>query len=207
LQPFRAMTPAMASGLLVRRSGVTGLRSMGGSPAPWNYLWKPAAYADTDEKRIAAAKKYGMLLEDYKQYDPVTEMDVMAGDYPKLPESSAMEYLRDPYYPWDIPQYRRNYGEPLHENWHAYRETRFTDMDGTLPYTRKHMLMFQILWFFMLYCLWRVCEGDFGIPKMTRPVGVEQLTHGLYKPGTRYPSEEPFVGVRTWYTFEVPKEE
>merc|ERR1712008_123400 len=146
-------------GLLLRRSGVTGMRSMGGSPAPWNYLWKPAAYADTDEKRISAAKKYGMLLEDYKQYDPVSESDVMAGDYPKL------------------------------------------------PYTRKHMLMFQILWFFMLYCLWRVCEGDFGIPKMTRPVGVEQLTHGLYKPGTRYPSEEPFVGVRTWYTFEVPKEE
>ena len=23
----------------------------------------------------------------------------------------------------------------------------------------------QIVWFFMLYCLWRVCEGDVGIPK------------------------------------------
>ena len=35
-----------------------------------------------------------MLPEDYKQYDPVTEADVMAGDYPKLPEKSAMIHLR-----------------------------------------------------------------------------------------------------------------
>ena len=35
-----------------------------------------------------------MLPEDYKQYDPVDEMDVMAGDYPKLPVKSAMIHLR-----------------------------------------------------------------------------------------------------------------
>ena len=35
-----------------------------------------------------------MLPEDYKQYDPVEEMDVMAGDYPKLPVKSAMIHLR-----------------------------------------------------------------------------------------------------------------
>ena len=38
--------------------------------------------------------RYGMLPEDYKQYDPVDEMDVMAGDYPKLPVKSAMIHLR-----------------------------------------------------------------------------------------------------------------
>ena len=54
-----------------------------------------------------------MLPEDYQQYDPVTEADVMAGDYPKLPEKSAMIHLRDPFYPWDMPTLRRNYGEPL----------------------------------------------------------------------------------------------
>ena len=35
-----------------------------------------------------------MLPEDYQQYDPVTEADVMAGDYPKLSEKSAMIHLR-----------------------------------------------------------------------------------------------------------------
>merc|ERR1711936_696768 len=81
--------------------------------------------------RLAAAKKYGMLPEDYKQYDPVTEADVMAGDYPKLPEKSAMILLRDPFFPWDVPTLRRNFGEPLQENWMQYQEDRYTDMDGT----------------------------------------------------------------------------
>ena len=39
-----------------------------------------------------------MIPEDYKQYDPVTEADVMAGDYPKLPEKSAMIHLRFGYW-------------------------------------------------------------------------------------------------------------
>ena len=38
--------------------------------------------------------RYGMLPEDYKQYDPVSEADVMAGDYPKLPAKGAMIHLR-----------------------------------------------------------------------------------------------------------------
>lgn len=34
----------------------------------WNYLFKPGPYPDTEEKRLAAAKKYGLLPEEYKPY-------------------------------------------------------------------------------------------------------------------------------------------
>ena len=44
--------------------------------------------------RVLLFLRYGMLPEDYQQYDPVTEADVMAGDYPKLSEKSAMIHLR-----------------------------------------------------------------------------------------------------------------
>ena len=88
------MSPVAISKLLASRTGMVTVKRCMGSPAPWNYLWKPAPYADTEEKRLAAAKKCRMLPEDYQQYDPVTEADVMAGDYPKLSEKSAMIHLR-----------------------------------------------------------------------------------------------------------------
>jgi len=191
------MTPAAVSGLLVRKTGLVTAKRCMGSPAPWNYLWKPAPHADTEEKRLAAAKKYGMLPEDYKQYDPVTEADVMAGDYPKLPEKSAMIHLRDPFYPWDVPTLRRNFGEPLQENWMQYQEDRYTDMDGTFRYTRKQMVASQIAWFsFVLFAMW-LCNGEHGIPLMVRPVACEQLVHDNYNP-VKNPT-------RTWYTFDVPE--
>ena len=52
------------------------------SPAPWNYLWKPGPYPEGTDERIAAAKKYGMIVEDYRPYE---DKDVLAGDYPMLP--------------------------------------------------------------------------------------------------------------------------
>lgn len=33
------------------------------------------------------------------------------GDYPKLPVISGDQ--RDPYYPWDSPELKRNFGEPV----------------------------------------------------------------------------------------------
>ena len=58
------------------------------SPAPWNYLWKPGPYPETEDERRAAAKKYGMIYEDYK---PSNEPDAMMGDYPMLPVEPAAE--------------------------------------------------------------------------------------------------------------------
>jgi len=58
----------------------------------------------------AAANKYGLKREDYKPYD---EKAICShGDYPELPMVESEQ--RDPYADWDMPEYRRNFGEPLH---------------------------------------------------------------------------------------------
>lgn len=79
--------------------------------AYWNKDWKPGKYPTTEEERRAAAKKYGLLPEEYK---PIPDDGEGAGDYPGFKPLAADS--RDPFYPWDYPEYRRNYGEPLHIN-------------------------------------------------------------------------------------------
>jgi len=77
--------------------------------AYWNKDWKPGPFPKTPAERAAAAKKYGLKEEDY---EPYADDGMGYGDYPKLPHQSMES--RDPYYPWDIPELRRNYGEPMH---------------------------------------------------------------------------------------------
>merc|ERR1712099_152797 len=67
-------------------------RSMA-SVKPWNYLWKPGPYPETEEERLAAAKKYGLIPEDYKPYPPDAFWNEHVGpqglgDYPMLQKSS-----------------------------------------------------------------------------------------------------------------------
>ena len=74
----------------------------------WNKDWKPGPFPTTPEQRVAAAKRYGLRVEDYDVYDH----DGMGyGDYPKLPMVSGD--AKDPYEDWDIPALKRNYGEPV----------------------------------------------------------------------------------------------
>ncbi|XP_013775882.1 NADH dehydrogenase [ubiquinone] 1 beta subcomplex subunit 8, mitochondrial-like [Limulus polyphemus] len=77
--------------------------------AAWNKDWKPGPYPKTPEERAAAAKKYGLIPEDYVPYPDDGDG---YGDYPKLPPISGE--ARDPYYAWDFPVLKKNYGEPLH---------------------------------------------------------------------------------------------
>lgn len=61
----------------------------------------------TEEERVAAAKKYNLIPEDYEVND-----DTMGyGDYPKLPPV-GMD-ARDPYEDMDYHYRRRNYGETV----------------------------------------------------------------------------------------------
>uniref|UniRef100_A0A646QFF0 NADH-1b8 n=1 Tax=Hemiscolopendra marginata TaxID=943146 RepID=A0A646QFF0_9MYRI len=76
--------------------------------AHWNRDWKPGPYPQTPEERAAAAKKYGLLPEDY---EPFPE-DEGYGDYPNLPMVSAE--AKDPFAVWDHAAHKRNFGEPLH---------------------------------------------------------------------------------------------
>merc|ERR1711868_210207 len=104
-------------------------RSMG-DVKPWNYLWKPGPYPETEEERIAAAKKYGLIPEDYKPYprDGTWNKHIGPqglGDYPMLEPSSGDS--RSGHVNWDDPDLKRNFGEPLHYNFYKQQETRYDD--------------------------------------------------------------------------------
>lgn len=87
---------------------------------------------------------------------------------------------RDGLYEWDQPEYRRNYGEPLHEEWWKYQETRFTPMSSrsSFPiyfmiiyladyrYTRREMFITQLcVGIFLITCIVITETGRYGIPK------------------------------------------
>ncbi|KAL4709790.1 hypothetical protein ACJJTC_001244 [Scirpophaga incertulas] len=74
----------------------------------WNYQYQPGPYPRTPEERAAAAKKYNMSIEEYQPY-PEEEG---YGDYPKLPDIGADS--KDPTYPYDCPELKRNFNEPFH---------------------------------------------------------------------------------------------
>lgn len=76
----------------------------------WNKDYKPAPFPKTEEERLAAAKKYNVLPEEYKPY---ADDGLGYGDYPKLPNVSVE--TRDPNYPYDFPEHKRNFHEPVRE--------------------------------------------------------------------------------------------
>ncbi|THK32902.1 NADH dehydrogenase [ubiquinone] 1 beta subcomplex subunit 8, mitochondrial [Diachasma alloeum] len=71
--------------------------------------WKPGPYPKTEAERRAAAEKYGM---PYEEYEPYPDDGWGHGDYPKLPKIGVA--LKDPWYPYDWPEEKRNFGEVLH---------------------------------------------------------------------------------------------
>lgn len=73
----------------------------------WNYQYKPGPYPKTPEERAAAAKRYGLTIEEYQPYPE----EQGYGDYPKLPDIGADS--RDPHYPYDNPELKRNFNEPV----------------------------------------------------------------------------------------------
>merc|ERR1711970_212068 len=73
--------------------------------AAWNKDWKPGPYPVTPEERAAAARKYGLRLDEY---EPYPDDGLGYGDYPKLPNVSAE--ARSPWGNYDSPEHRRNFG-------------------------------------------------------------------------------------------------
>lgn len=75
----------------------------------WNKDYEPELHPPrTAEEIAAAAKKYNLHPAEYEAYP---EDGTGIGDYPKLPDIGAD--LKDPYYPWDIPELKRNFGETV----------------------------------------------------------------------------------------------
>lgn len=75
------------------------------SALPWNHLWQPKEYSKKDHDKIA--EKYHLHPKEYQPYPP----DKCLGDYPNLPKIGPA--AKDPYYPYDIPIYRKNYHETV----------------------------------------------------------------------------------------------
>ena len=77
----------------------------------WNKDYIASPYPKTQEEREAAAKKYGIDIAEYK---PIADDGTGFGDYPDLPAISGD--ARDPNYPWDMPEWKRNFNEPVSSN-------------------------------------------------------------------------------------------
>jgi len=93
----------------------------------WNKDWKPGPYPKTEKERRAAAKKYGMVYEDY---EPYPDDGWGYGDYPKLPIVSAES--RDPHENYDHDEHKRYHGEVMHVDCDMYGEDRI-DYNRRLP--------------------------------------------------------------------------
>merc|ERR1719309_1544678 len=109
---------------------------MGSSPPPWNYLWKPGPYPKTEDERIAAAKKYGLIPEDYV---PFPGDGTGLGDYPNLKPTTAGS--RSYYHPWDWPDLKRNHGEPMAHD--AKKNSDYATFDPISAAQKK----FSPMWF------------------------------------------------------------
>ena len=76
----------------------------------WNKDWLADSYPQTKEKCKAAAQKYNLHP---KEYVPYPDDGFGYGDYPKLPFQGVA--LRDPHYPYDNPEHRRNFNEAVRQ--------------------------------------------------------------------------------------------
>ncbi|XP_072523206.1 NADH dehydrogenase [ubiquinone] 1 beta subcomplex subunit 8, mitochondrial [Salminus brasiliensis] len=107
----------------------------------------PGPYPKTPEERAAAAKKYGMRVEDYQPYP---DDGLGCGDYPKLPNRSQHE--RDPYYSWDHPDLRRNWGEPMHWDFDMYTRNRVDTSPVLADWATMRRTVLGFVGFMLLMC-------------------------------------------------------
>uniref|UniRef100_A0A8C8VQY2 NADH dehydrogenase [ubiquinone] 1 beta subcomplex subunit 8, mitochondrial n=1 Tax=Pelusios castaneus TaxID=367368 RepID=A0A8C8VQY2_9SAUR len=155
----------------------TGVRAA--SDLPRGLL--PGKYPRTPEERAAAAKKYNMRVEDY---EPYPDDGMGYGDYPKLPERSQSE--RDPWYQWDDPFMRRNWGEPMHWDFDVFVRTRIDTSPTILPW---NILCRNVV---LLFAFFGVLAWIGQKYPMYRPVGPKQYPYNnLYLEYGGDPSKEP----------------
>jgi len=122
-------------GQVARKARIASLvhQSARAYAAYWNKDWRPGPVPKTETQRRAAAKKYGLIPEDYETYP---DDGFGYGDYPKLPIISAES--RDPHYNFDMDEWKRNYGEPLHVDFDMYGEDR-------LDYNRRYLKPIHVI--------------------------------------------------------------
>lgn len=113
----------------------------------WNKDYVPGAFPMNQEQRDAAAKKYGIHPDEYK---PFPNDGAGFGDYPDIPLVSGD--AKDPFYPWDNPELKRNFNETLSNEFDLIGEDRFD-----ISYKYRIPLATQIAQFVL------VMAGCFGV--------------------------------------------
>uniref|UniRef100_A0A6M2DUS8 Putative ubiquinone oxidoreductase ndufb8/ashi subunit n=1 Tax=Xenopsylla cheopis TaxID=163159 RepID=A0A6M2DUS8_XENCH len=141
----------------------------------WNKDYKPGPYPRTQEERDKAAAKYGLHPKEYKPYPE----DEGLGDYPHLPDVGIES--RDPYYHYDYPAHRRNYGEPLHADAEVYGEDRFYRGERHLvhPFMQNLVLILVLAGFGVAFILGE--KYRFMHPVMPKQYP-DQGTHYTFEP-------------------------
>lgn len=112
----------------------------------WNKDFKPGPYPKTEAERLAAAQRYGVHPSEYEPYD---DDGTGYGDYPKLKAESGDS--RDPFYPWDNPELKRNFNEPMHVQFDLMREDRYDiNAKHLSPCWEQYLQLIGTLSFFAL---------------------------------------------------------
>ncbi|XP_035743401.1 NADH dehydrogenase [ubiquinone] 1 beta subcomplex subunit 8, mitochondrial-like [Vespa mandarinia] len=135
---------------------------------PYLYKWRAKKDVPTTEEEIKeAAEKYNLHPREYKAYEP----DGFGfGDYPKLPYIGAD--ARDPYYPWDFPEFRRNFNEPVHieedqigeDRYAAGVRTPLSGLEVVLMFVGTMTTLGIVYWIFEYYP-WFQCVMQKQYPK------------------------------------------
>ncbi|XP_036338541.1 NADH dehydrogenase [ubiquinone] 1 beta subcomplex subunit 8, mitochondrial-like [Rhagoletis pomonella] len=133
--------------------------------ATWNKDYKPATIPKSDKERESAAKKYYLLPEEYRPY---VDNGLGYGDYPDLGKSLGIE-AKDPYYPYDFPEHKRNLHETLHADIDLYGEDRYSQPEQPRFTNSQYWLTFLGVMFGCL-ALYYWLENY----RMYRPVAVKQ---------------------------------
>jgi len=152
--------------------------------ALWNHEWRPGPVPQTEEERVAAARKYGLIPADYDTYpDDGTGF----GDYPKLEPIGADS--RDPHALYDVPELKRNFGEPMHVDGDMFGEDR---LDVSVR------LRFSLLWKLTTFlgCMF----GGFGLYLLSENFRITCLK----MMPRHYPSRIQQEG-KTFYSFDIVK--
>ncbi|XP_076616132.1 NADH dehydrogenase [ubiquinone] 1 beta subcomplex subunit 8, mitochondrial [Chaetodon auriga] len=142
---FRRWAQAVSKG---KGSGISALLSGSRAASGVSKDNEVGPCPTTPEEKAAAAKKYMMRVEDYEPYPDNGEG---YGDYPQLPDRSQHE--RDPWYQWDHPDLRRNWGEPLHWDFDMYTRNRVDTSGSPVAWSTMCKQLFGFIGFmlFMFY--------------------------------------------------------
>ncbi|XP_076856622.1 NADH dehydrogenase [ubiquinone] 1 beta subcomplex subunit 8, mitochondrial [Brachyhypopomus gauderio] len=141
----------------------------------------PGPYPKNATEWAAAAKKYNLRPEDYQPY-PNDGRGF--GDYPMLPNKSQQE--RDPFYQWDHPDLRRNWGEPIHWEFDMFTRNRVDTSPSPVDWATMCKTLLGFIGFMLLM---------FGLGEVFpsyQPVAPKQYPYNnLYLENGGDPEKEP----------------